>query len=406
MCPVSRQFVIIGNGIAGTTCAETLRKNDPECTILLFGDEQYPLYNRVALPRYLRGEVTEEKVFMRTKAWHTEHRIDLFLNTRIVSLLTEQKTVVTDQGAEYSYDAVLIATGGRANHFQGPGHDAKGVYVFQTLDDTHQLLDRIPESRYAVTVGSSYIAYELTEALATHNIPTTWLQRGPRFLTNTLDDTGGALVDEIANHHGVTVVHGEEVQAIEKNSDGYVAGVLGKTGTHYATDLVAFGIGLTMNTNFLANSGITINKGIVTDAELRTNVPDVYAAGDVAEFFDPTFGEHLMMGTFNSAASQGRMVAYNMLGGSKIQSDLPLYTSGLFDSTIAVVGSVPHPKASGLETYSVRPAGTLTYRRVFLQDGRLKAAVMIGDKKGRLQMLDYIRKQTTIPNPELLLTIE
>src|SRR5579875_3553212 len=115
-----RRYVIVGNGFAGTTAAEQLRKHDSACEITLFGDEPYPLYNRISLPPMLRKQLPEEKVMMRTIAWHEEHRIALKLRTRVETVNVEDRTVVAD-GREYPFDALLIATGGRPNPAPAPG---------------------------------------------------------------------------------------------------------------------------------------------------------------------------------------------------------------------------------------------------------------------------------------------
>jgi len=194
----TRRYVIIGNGIAGTGCAETLRKLDPTCQITLLAEEPYPLYNRVSLPPFLKLQAPESKVLMRTRERHEQNRIDLRLETRVTHVCVAERTVVTHTGKEWPYDALLVATGGRPNRLPVPGGDLHGVYNFQTLDDSKAINQRILEARTAVTTGGSYIAYELTEAFRARGLHTTWVMRGPRFLRRTLDAEGGRIVDAIA----------------------------------------------------------------------------------------------------------------------------------------------------------------------------------------------------------------
>ena len=165
-----RRYVIVGNGFAGTTCAEQLRKADPACSIVLFADEPYCLYNRIALPPMLRLQVTEQKVIMRDVAWHEKLRIDLRLSTRVDRINVAEKTVVAG-GREEPYDALLIATGGRPNPTTSPGAEgAQNVYNFQYMSDTLAISHALETAKVAVAVGGSFIAYELAEAFVARGV--------------------------------------------------------------------------------------------------------------------------------------------------------------------------------------------------------------------------------------------
>src|SRR6476661_6039021 len=201
----AKRFVIVGNGVAGTTCAETLRKNDPDCEITLIGDERWPLYNRVALPPYIKGKATRQKVFLRTVEQHVQRGINLVLETRVTKVDHVGQTVTLQDGRELPYDALLIATGGRPNHLKVPGAEGAGnLFNFQYFDDAEAILDSIHHSKRAAVTGGSYIAYELAEGFREQGLDVTWLHRGPHFLRRVLDPEGGALVDDIAHEHGVT----------------------------------------------------------------------------------------------------------------------------------------------------------------------------------------------------------
>jgi 3-phenylpropionate/trans-cinnamate dioxygenase ferredoxin reductase subunit len=151
--------VIIGNGVAGTTAAETLRKGDATARIILIGDEPHPLYNRVALPKVLKGITAPERTFIKTLAWHTDNNIELILNTTVVRIDPERQLVETDTHGVFTYHRLLVATGGTPNLLNVDGaRGTKGIYHFQTLDDTTTILDRIRTSKHAVVTGGSFIA--------------------------------------------------------------------------------------------------------------------------------------------------------------------------------------------------------------------------------------------------------
>ena len=390
---LSRKYVIIGNGIAGTTCALTLRKNDISCEIWLITNEPYPLYNRVSLPRFLQGALVEQKVMMRDFAWHEEQRITLLTETTVTRVDTEAKVVYLDHGGPLPYDALLVATGGWANPLQAPGAQGlEHVYNFVTLDDTKHLIARALESKTAVTSGGSFIAYELSEGFNVRGVHVTWLMRGPYWLRMILDPEGGRLVDEIATRHGVEVIHGEEIREV-KSANGVPTGVIASSGKEYPADVIGVGLGLTLNHGFLADTPIERRLGIVTDEYLATNVPDVYSAGDVAEFYDPVIGQHHTMGTWDNALAHGRVVAANMAGAHEPYIDVPTYTSPLFDTNIAVMGIAEsnNPRLESVSRTAPGDKGNQDYRKFFFLENRLVGAVFIGSPKGRKKVVELIR---------------
>jgi NAD(P)H-nitrite reductase large subunit len=390
---LSRKYVIIGNGIAGTTCAQALRKNDITCEIWLITNEPYPLYNRVSLPRFLQGALTEQKVMMRDRAWHEEQRITLLTETSVTSVDIQDKVAHLDRGGSLRYDALLIATGGWANPLMAPG--ARGlahVYNFVTLDDTKHLIERALECKAAVTSGGSFIAYELSEGFNVRGVHVTWLMRGPYWLRSILDPAGGRLVDEIATRHGVEVIHGEEIHEV-KGAHGLPTAVVASSGKEYAAEVIGVGLGLTLNHQFLAGTPIERRTGVITDEYLATNVSDVYAAGDVAEFYDPVIAQHHVMGTWDNALAHGRIVATNMAGGREPYIDVPTYTSPLFDTNIAVMGIAEsnNPRLESVSRMAPGDKGNQDYRKFFFLENRLVGAVFIGSPKGRKKVVELIR---------------
>src|SRR5437870_11624487 len=213
------RFVIIGNGAAGTYCAEQLRKLDAACEILMIDDEPYTLYNRVSLPRYLRGVLLEQRVYVRDMEWHIKNRIDLRLETKVDQVSFDEKTLHMEPGGEIPYDKLLIATGGRPNPLKAPGaEDAKYLFNFQYFDEAKGMVARIPESKVAVVLGGSFIGYELTEAFAHRGLETHWLMRGPWFLRRARDEPGGKVVSLLAGDAGVQLHYEEAIDRLEQSA--------------------------------------------------------------------------------------------------------------------------------------------------------------------------------------------
>jgi NAD(P)H-nitrite reductase large subunit len=392
----NRTYVIVGNGFAGTTAAEHLRKTDSSCSITLFTDEPYPLYNRIALPPMLRGQVREEKVLMRDLARHEEHRIDLRLSTRVERIDAAEK-VVYAAGRGYRYDALLTATGGRPNPCPAPGaQGASNVYNFQYLSDTKAISQCLETAKTAVSVGGSFIAYELAEAFIARKVETHWLVRGPRFLRRMLDEVAGELIDDAARTDGVHVHYNEEVQKLVR-SQGMITKVITTGGLEIDADCIGIGLGLTINTELLAGTGVEVRTGIVTDDRLETNVKGIFAAGDAAEFYDPIAEMHYRMGTWNNAGAHGKVAAINMAGGDARYHDVPEYSSLLFKGqTITQFGISPELRPD-LEFVRKIDKEKKHYRALFFHENRLAGCVMIGkgNRAGKRKYVDAIKSKMT-----------
>ena len=362
---------------------------------MLLADEPYGLYNRIALPPLLRKQVTQQKVIMRDDAWHEKHAIALHLSTSARSIDTESKAVQTDTGS-FPYDALLVATGGRPNRVDTPGADgARNLFNFQYMSDTLAISEALETAKTAVAVGGSFIAYELAEAFATRGVETHWLVRGPRFLRRMLDEIAGEMVDDAARIDGVHVHYGDEVAEFVRDN-GSIASVRTKNGLALEADVVGVGLGLTMNTELAANAGAEIRTGIVCDDRLETTLPGVFAAGDIAEFYDPTAEMHYRMGTWNNAGAHGKAVAANMAGGDVRYHDVPEYSSLLFSTqTITQFGISPEYRED-LEMVRKIDAEKKWYRALFFWKNRLAGGVLIGkgNRAGKRKFLEAIKAKT------------
>ena len=396
-----RKYVIVGNGYAGTTCAEQLRKLDPACSIALFADEPYTLYNRIALPPLLRKQVAQQKVIIRDLAWHEKHAIDLHLQTRVTRIDVLEKVAYVDERA-YPYDALLIATGGRPNPSDAPGAaGAHNVYNFQYMDDTLAISQRLETAKSALAIGGSFIAYELAEAFASRGVETHWLVRGPRFLRRLLDEIAGEMIDDAARHDRVHVHYGDELESFER-SNGAVTKARTKNGLEIDTDCVGIGLGLTMNTELTEGTGIQVKTGIICDDRLETGVRGIFAAGDIAEFYDPIAEMHYRMGTWNNAGAHGKVVAINMAGGDERYHDVPEYSSKIFsEQTITQFGMSPEYR-SDLDMVRKIDRDKKHYRALFFWRNRLAGVVMIGkgNRAGKRKYLDAIKTKATFAPAE------
>jgi len=234
--------------------------------------------------------------------------------------------------------------------------------------------------------------------------------RGPYWLRNSLDPDGGEVVDNIAKKFGVEVIHGDEIESVVPQN-GVPSYVKTTKGCTIQTDMIGVGLGITLNTKILANTPVEVRKGIVVDEYLESNVPGVYAAGDIAEFYDVIADESHTMGTWDNAMAHGRTVAMNMAGGRQPYVDVPTYTSPLFDVNIAVVGSAEsnNPELECIALREPGEKGNENYRKLFFRENKLVGVLMIGSPKGRKKLVDIVKNQhvfATAAEREALLTLK
>jgi NAD(P)H-nitrite reductase large subunit len=369
---LTRRYVVLGNGIAGQTCAEELRKLDAEASIVMIAAERYPLYNRVALPRYLRGQVRREKVLMRTVEDYARQNLEIHFETWATEIDAKAKVVRTSRDQSFTYDAILIATGGRPKPPPWPGSDQVSQCIgFQTLDDTDEIIEKADAAQRVLVMGGSFIGYELAEGVSFRKkAQLTWIMRGPWFLRYVLDEEGGQLCRQLGEAQGVEFITSDEVQKFSRINGRFLAETV--NGHRVEFDVLTYGVGLDYYTEPVRGTGIELNKGIVTDAKLRTS---------------------------DNAEAHGKVAARNMAGASEDFFDVPTYTTTMFGSTLAVMGVTPdvQPDLESVRTYSFEEK---YYRKLFFKDDRLVGAIMIGPPKGRKKLIEIMRSRQRIERPK------
>jgi len=306
------KHVILGAGPAGVIAAETIRKHAPDDSITIVGDEPEAPYSRMAIPYLLIGNVGEEGTHLRHGADHFARlRIDVKRGVRARAVDVAKRTVALDDGGTLAWDRLLIATGSTPANPPIPGIHTDGVLHCWTLKDARAIAQRAVKGARVLQMGAGFIGCIIMESLAARGVQLTVVEMGDRMVPRMMGPTAGGMIREWCEAKGVRVFTGTRVEAIEPHAP---LRVRLSNGQHLECDLVINATGVKPNMDFLQGSGVKCLLGVLTDEHLQTNVPGVYAAGDVAEAFDKVSNKTIVSAIQPNAAEQARVAALNMVG--------------------------------------------------------------------------------------------
>ncbi|HLA98084.1 MAG TPA: FAD-dependent oxidoreductase [Anaerolineales bacterium] len=334
-----QRYVIVGSGVAGISAIEALRETDRSGEITLIGDEVHNYYSRPGLAYYLTGELAEEYLFPLSR--NDFKNLNLrHLQARVVSIDPLEHRLRLNTGETLNYDRLLIAVGASALSLNIPGNDLAGVVKLDNLEDARQIIRLARKARRAVVVGGGITALEIVEGLLARGVRTHFLLRGETYWSNVLDQVESGIVLHKLQEEGVQVHFNTEIEKILGNR-GKVAGIQTRDGQRLACGILAYAIGVRPRIQLAQASGLKTNRGILVDNQLRTNASDVFAAGDVAEVYDPFSGRSVIDSLWGPARDQGRIAGKNMAGVSAHYSKpIPFNVTRLANLTTMIIGTV------------------------------------------------------------------
>jgi NAD(P)H-nitrite reductase large subunit len=311
---MATRHLIIGAGPAGINAIETLRATDAHCQIDLICDE--PAYARMVLPYFLEGKIEERAVMTGDATWFSDRKVTTHFGLRVLSVNTNSRRVGLSDGSVAQYDRLLIATGSRAARPNIDGLDGPGIVNLWTLDDAKTFLAE-PHS-HTVIVGAGFIAFTVLDGIVARSERVTFLELEEQVLPHMLDAASAALMQSALEKAGIEVRTGTALAAVEQ-VDGRRRLKL-SDGSFIDCHAVVVATGVAPNVEFLEGSKVELGRGagagILVDENLQSNVPDVYAAGDVAEAADLQTGQRRVHAIQPTAVDHGRVAAANMSGAN------------------------------------------------------------------------------------------
>lgn len=406
---ITTKYLIIGGGVAGTTAAETIRKNDPDGKIIIVSDEPYRFYSRIMLskPNFFLGKIPFEKVFLKTPEFYSENKIELLVGKKAIKLNAAQKIVSLNDGEEISYDKLLLAIGGCARQLTVPGTDKKGVRTMRTLDDAKDIIETIKNAKKAVAIGGGFVSLETADIFRQSGLEVTVIIREPRYWANLLDEEASLLIEEAMVKAGIIIIKEDEVKEILGEES--VTGLKTNSGKTIECQIAVVGIGLACPFDFLQMDTVKMNHGIVVNEYLECETADIWAAGDAAEFNDVILGERIQLGNWANAQMQGHIAGLNMTGQKTKFELLSSYTTSAFGLNIAFIGNV-HPS----EDKEIIRRGTKkdgSFGRLMLKNNKLVGAALFNKtqelaaiSKLITRKIDLSDKKTELADPSFDLT--
>jgi 3-phenylpropionate/trans-cinnamate dioxygenase ferredoxin reductase subunit len=365
----SQRFVIVGAALAGASAAAALREGGFDGDITLIGAEKQLPYNRPPLSKgYLRGQDRFEDQLVNPAAYYPEHGVTLRLGVRAEAVDPTRKVVSLERGEEIRYDRLLVAIGGRNRTLTTPGAELPGIFQLRTVEDCDRIRASATPGRRAVVVGLGFIGSEVAASLRQMGLEVTAVEGHPVPLARVLGPEVGGVLAGIHREKGVELVLEDSVAAFE--GAGRVQRVRTKKGRALECDFVVAGIGIVPNAELLAAAGATVDNGVLVDELCRTSLPDVYAAGDVANHLHPVFGR-LRVEHWNNGSRQGRAAARAMLGGPEPYDYLHSFWSDQYEHVVEYVGFAA---AWDRLVFRGDPASR-RFLGFYLKDGIVRAAV-------------------------------
>ena len=381
-----KRVVVVGNGIAGVTAADHVRRTHPSCEIHLVGRERYPLYNRMGITRLIYGRSAMQGLYLLPDAWYGQHSITSWLNTRVDSIDPAARTVTLGTGEVLEYDRLILAAGGRSVVPQIEGFGARGSYILRDAEHAMHLREYVQRrrARRAIVAGGGLLGLEAADGLRQLGLEVLVLERGPWPLQRQVDERAGRMLQGYLGGLGIGMLTEAEVVAVEAGPAG-VSAVRLKDGRTLPCDAFLACAGVRPDTALAVAAGLKVNQGVLVDDRMQTSAPGLYAAGDIAEH------DGRLYGIWPASVAQGETAGVNAAGGERAYSGtVPATILKINGAELVSVGRVA--QQDGDEVISFAAPGEYRYARLLVREGRIAGAIMIGHGREATLVGDAVRQ--------------
>ncbi|OXM83811.1 nitrite reductase large subunit NirB [Paenibacillus rigui] len=383
------KLVLIGNGMAGVRCIEEILKLAPDrFEITIFGKEPHPNYNRILLSKVLQGDTTVSDITINDWDWYTSHHITLYAGDPVVRVDTAKRKVISEQGRTIDYDHLIFATGSLPFMLPLPGSDKKGVTAFRDIHDCNFMVEASKSYKKAVVIGGGLLGLEAARGLLNLGMDVHVVHIYNHLMERQLDPTAALMLQKDLEKQGMRFLLQKQTEKIYGKKR--VEGLLFKDGTKVSADLVVIAVGVRPNVKLAADSGLEINRAIVVNDYMETDIPNVYAVGECAEH------RGMVYGLVAPLYEQGKVLAQRLCG-----METESYEGSILYSQL---------KVSGIEVFSageIRDSEISTslkiydgirhfYKKISVRDNKIVGALLYGNSSEGHKLLGYIKQQADV----------
>jgi NAD(P)H-nitrite reductase large subunit len=371
-----KRYLIIGNSAAGVSAAKSIREIDSQNPITIFSDELPFAYSRPLTSYFLAGKVKKAQLVYKDESFYFSNQIKVVSGCKVSSVNPSKKLVLLEDGRQFSYSKLLIATGASSFLPEIKGIGLEGVYVFRTIEDAEQMVDRAKKSKKAVIVGGGFVGMKAASALADRGLEIEVVIKSKHILSRMLDSQSGKILGRFLSSKGWKFHYQREVVSIEGDESKGVKKVVLDNGKTIDCQMVVIGKGV--RPNIIPIEGLKVNKGIVVDEYLQTNLLDIWAAGDVAEVYDIACQSPNVIALWPVANLQGKIAGANMAGLRLVyEGGINKNSIQFYDLPLISVGVVnPRDKGKYEVLIDSEPAQNI-YRKILIQDNKVKGAIFL-----------------------------
>lgn len=374
-------YCIIGNSAACIGAVEAIRKNDTSDLITVISDESYPCYSRPAIAHFLDGSINLQAMYIRDEFFYSNNNVRTFFKNRVVKIDAAQKELLLEDKNRILYDKLLIATGGTPIFPPIKGSHKKNVFTFTRLDDAKLIAEAIgskTKAKKCVVLGGGLIGLCVTEALEHLGLKVTIVELAERILKPAMDETACRMLAKRLEAQGITIITSDTISEITGRQKA--EGVRLKSGKKLSCDMVVVAIGVRPNIDIVKDTSIKTNRGILIDSRCRTNIKDIFAAGDVVESLDPLYNENRVIPIWPNAYQQGKIAGSNMAGENvEYSGGFAMNSFAFYDLPIISVGINDPPQPNGYEILSKLDEDKKIYRKLVIKNNVIVGAIFVGD---------------------------
>ncbi|WP_432518054.1 NAD(P)/FAD-dependent oxidoreductase [Saccharolobus islandicus] len=381
-------YLIIGSGIAGYNALKELLELKPNSKIIMVSSDKYYPYDRPPLSKdYLRGKLEKDMLFFESDDFYKRDNLEVILNKSVERIDTGSKEAILSDGNTISFNKALITTGGRPRKLNIPG--SENALYLRTLDDSDKIREAASKSKNALIIGAGFIGVEVASSLTTLGVKTTVVEVMPYIWNTFVDEKVSRVIQQYLESKGISFILNDSLKEIQgKNA-------ITSNSRRLETDMLLIAVGITPNVELAKESGIQVDNGIIVNEYLETSAKDIYAAGDIANIFDPREGRRKRIEHWNNAEYTGKLAARNMAGNREAYNFISSIWSDIFDIHIESAG-----ETRNYDEYVIR--GKFESQRprfsvIYLKGGTIKGYLAINRNVKEIVALNkLIQKQVEV----------